>query len=100
MNGFVTEYAIRTTHQPGQPERTREFGQRLADARAAYDQAVDFHGEPAVEFLTRQVRRTEWVSGKLPPKVDRDGGLCDPVLQLREIVTAGSIDSWQETQGV
>jgi hypothetical protein len=79
VNGFITEYAIRVVYTPGQTGRITEYQHHLADARAAYDHEVEFHGEEAVEFLTRQVRKTEWVAGKLPPRVDRDGGLCDPV---------------------
>jgi hypothetical protein len=92
VNGFITEYAIRVVYTPGQTGRITEYQHHLADARAAYDHEVDFHGADAVEFLTRQVRRTEWVAGKLPPKVDRDGGLCDPILHekpIRDITTGG-----------
>lgn len=92
MNGFITEYAIRVVYSPGQTGRITEYQHHLADARAAYDHAVDFHGVDAVEFLTRQVRRTDWVAGKLPPPVDRDGGLCEPILYerpIRDVPTGG-----------
>lgn len=105
MNGFVTEYAVRVVYTPGQTGRIIEFQHHLADARAAYDHAVELHGEGAVEFLMRQVRRTEWVAGVLPPKVHRDDGLaipvpaappCGEILRGQTITAAGSIDTWQE----
>lgn len=93
MNDPITEYAVRTTYRPAQSGRVREFGIHLADARNAYE--VSLHGEEAVEFLMRQVARTAWVAGKLPPPVvDRDGGLCDPLLHQKPIRDAGSIDTW------
>lgn len=85
MNGFITEYAVRVVYTPGQTGRIIEFQHHLADARAAYDHAVELHGEGAVEFLMRQVRRTEWVAGVLPPRVHRDDGLCGEYLYERPI---------------
>jgi hypothetical protein len=72
MNDPVTEYAVRVTYRPAQTGRVREFGPHLADARAAYYHEVSLHGEDAVEFMFRQVRRTPWAPGKLPPPVDRE----------------------------
>jgi hypothetical protein len=93
VNGFITEYAIRVVYTPGQTGRITEYQHHLADARAAYDHEVEFHGADAVEFLTRQVRRTEWVAGKLPPKVvHRDDGWCGEILSekpIRDVTTGG-----------
>lgn len=78
MNDPVTEYAIRVVYTPGQTGRITEYQHHLADARAAYDHAVSLHGEEAVEFLMRQVAKTAWTPGKLPPAVHRDGGALIP----------------------
>lgn len=99
MNGFITEYAIRVVYSPGQTGRITEYQHHLADARTAYYHQAELHGRDVVEFLTRQVTRTDWVPGVLPPPVDRDGGLCDPtMIPARPVRDTGSIDTWQETK--
>lgn len=75
-----TEYAVRVTYSRGN-QRTREFNRYLTDAVNAYVHESSLHGEQCVEFLSREVTRTEWVAGKLPPKVAEppDGvGDCEP----------------------
>lgn len=79
----ITEYAVRVT-LPGHVARLTPCANFVEDAIRAYDHAASLHGEAAVEFLARQVTRTEWVPGKLPPKVDpeppdsRTVGDCEP----------------------
>lgn len=100
-----TEYAIRVT-LPGMSPRVTPYATFPRDAIRAYDHAVSLHGEEAVEFMSRQVQRTDWVPGKLPPPPDPDGRVqaipapagpvCGETLYERPIRDAGSIDTWQE----
>jgi hypothetical protein len=64
----ITEYAVRITYFQGK-QHTREFNGFLRDAVNAYDHEVALHGEDHVEFMSRQVTRTAWVAGHLPPRV-------------------------------
>lgn len=71
-----TEYAVRVT-LPGHIARITPCANFVQDAIRAYDHAASLHGEDVVEFLSRQVTRTDWVPGKLPPKVQEPPD-CEP----------------------
>jgi hypothetical protein len=94
-----TEFGIRLT-LPGYNPRDTSYQRSEQDAIRAYDHAAALHGEAAVEFLMRQVRRTDWVATKLPPPVKRDDGpLCDPTLRPTPTITdAGSVDTYEEAR--
>lgn len=99
MTEKFTEFGIRVT-LPGYSPYDTSYQRSERDAIRGYDHARELHGEEAVQFMTRQVHRTDWVMGKLPPAVAQppdpdDRVSCGEILYTRPTKTAGSIDTWQ-----